>query len=59
MDFPEEPATPGDVCVLSLYFLVVLHLNRVGCEKGSSYLGMSDLPLFLVLQENMVTWYVT
>lgn len=44
---PEEPATPGDVSVLSLYYLVVLHLNRVGCKKGSSSLGMSDLPLFL------------
>lgn len=47
MDFPEESATPGDVCVLSLYFLVVLHLNGVGCEKGSSYLAMSGLLLFL------------
>lgn len=44
---PEEPATPGDVYVLSLYYLVVLHLNRVGCKKGSSSLGISDLPLFL------------
>lgn len=47
MDFPEESAIPGDIYVLSLYYLSVLHLNRVGCKKGSSSLGMPGLPLFL------------
>lgn len=61
VDFPEEPATPGYVYVLSLYYLVVLHLNRVGCKKGSSSLGMSDLPLFVgslcsAGEHDHVTW---
>lgn len=45
MGFPlEEPAAPRDV--YSLQVIVMLHLNRLGCERGS-FEFFTELNLFL------------
>lgn len=46
MDFPlEEPGTPRGVNVLSLQVVVVIHLNRLRCERDSSSLSISQTDL--------------
>lgn len=46
MGFPlEEPPTPRDVNVLSLQVIVVLSLNRLCCERGSSSMSISQTDL--------------